>query len=110
MEISTKSYKRVSVVTVAGRIDSTNASEFGSELKSIADASGHNMILDLAGIEYVSSMGVREMITAMKAARKKGGEVSLANPSDIAAEVIQIAGLNHVFTIHDDVVTAVGSY
>ena len=102
LSISVEGYKRVDVVTVNGRIDSSNASELDAALENCRD----NIVLELSGVTYMSSAGLRAIVSA----RKRGGSVSIATPSERVAEVLQMAGLAPLFPTFDDITDAVGSY
>jgi anti-anti-sigma factor len=61
-------------------------------------------------VNYISSSGLRTLVTALRASKKKGGDVRLANPSERVQEVLGLAGLDTLFESYDDVTAAVGSY
>jgi len=110
MEISTKDMKRVSLVTVSGRVDSSTAPDFEKALRALVQANRSQIVLDLKAVEYMSSAGIRGMVSALKAAKGGGGDVRLAHPSTRVKEVLELAGLVSIFTIYDDLVEAVGSF
>jgi anti-sigma B factor antagonist len=110
MEIETTSYKRCSVVTVSGRVDSNTAPTFEQRLKSVIDGGQHNVILELPEVEFMSSAGLRGMVSSLKACKGGGGDLVVANPSNRVVEVMQLAGLTSLFTVYDDVTSAVGSF
>ena len=110
MEISTRELKRANVVTVKGRVDSATTPELEKTLQALLDGHRHHIVAELADVEYMSSAGLRALVSALKAAKKGGGEVVIARPSARVREVIDLAGLSSVFTMYDDVVEAVGSF
>ena len=110
MEIETASYKRCSVVTVSGRVDSNTAPTFEQTLRGVIDGGQRNLILDLNGVEFLSSAGLRGMVSTLKACKNGGGDLAVANPSTRVVEVMQLAGLTSLFTVYDDVTSAVGSF
>ena len=110
MEISTRELKRANVVTVKGRVDSATTPELEKTLQALLDGHRNYIVAELAEVEYMSSAGLRALVSALKAAKKGGGEVVIARPSARVREVIDLAGLSSVFTMYDDVVEAVGSF
>ena len=110
LKISTESYKRASLITAVGRIDSSNATQFDSTLKDVLSGGQHNLAIDLSQVNYMSSAGLRAIVAAQRECKKKGGDVRLAAPSERVAEVLSLAGLNSVFTVYDNVTAAVGSF
>jgi anti-sigma B factor antagonist len=110
MEISTKEMKRVSLVTVGGRVDSATAPDFEKALQALIQASRSQIVLDLKGVDYMSSAGLRAMVSALKAAKSGGGDLRLAQPSERVRAVLELAGLDAIFTTYDDLIEAVGSF
>ena len=110
MEVGTTSHKRCSVVTVSGRVDSNTAPTFEETLKSVIEGGQRNVVLELGGVEFMSSAGLRAMVSSLKACKSGGGKLVVATPSNRVAEVMQLAGLTSLFAVYDDVTTAVGSF
>ncbi len=79
MEISTHQYKHNDLVKVSGRIDSATASQLGKVLDDITHAGRFKIILDLSGVEFMSSAGLRVLISIQKTCKRYNrGEVILA--------------------------------
>jgi len=110
VETTTHEYKRVTVVTVKGRVDSATSGELEATLKRLAEKAQTNLILDLGGVEFLSSSGLRVLVTALKASRHAGGELVLARPAEQAADAISIAGLDALFKTYPDREAAVASF
>lgn len=112
LNIIRESHKRVELFTVSGRIDSGNASEFDTAVKAALDEGRYNLVLDLAGVSYMSSAGLRVLVAALRECKKlpNNGDVRLSNPSERVAEVLELAGLNEMFPTYDDTTSAVGSF
>ena len=110
MEINASEMKRVQLFEVVGRIDSNNANELGTELDSKVDDGKTNLVLDLSGVEYMSSAGLREMVRVLKRVKRSGGDLRIASPSDRVKEVLELAGLDTIFEIYPTQVEAVGSF
>jgi anti-sigma B factor antagonist len=110
MELSTKEMKRVSMLTVSGRIDSNTAPDFDKALQSLINANRSQIVVNMKDVEYLSSAGLRALVSAVKAAKGGGGDVRIAEPSKRVREVMDLAGLNSIFAMYDDTVEAVGSF
>ena len=108
MEITTRDYKRVSVIRVTGRIDSTTAPQFEEKLNDHIKNGHIHLVLEMDGADYLSSAGVRTLIATQKTLKGKGGEVTLAQPSQRVKEVLELAGLGQLFHIYDKTEAAVG--
>ncbi len=110
MEIKTSELKRVTLFEITGRIDSTNANELGEALNTAIDTGHTQIVVDLSGVEYMSSAGLREMVTALKKVKRGTGDLRLASPSERVLEVLELAGLDSIFEIFPNQVEAVGSF
>jgi anti-anti-sigma factor len=110
MNIETRELKHVSVVKVSGRVDSATAPNLDQALLNLLNAGRSQITLDLEEVEYMSSAGLRVLVSTQKAAKKSGGRLALANSSPRVKEVLDLAGLVPVFDIYPDVVEAVGSF
>lgn len=83
-------------VKVDGRLDTNTSPELEAELKF----DGVNeIVFDFAGLEYISSAGLRVLMAAHKAMAVCGGKMSVANPNAIVKGVFEITGMNGVFNI-----------
>ncbi len=105
-----ESFKRVDLVTLAGRVDSNSASQLDSTLKSLLENGRYKIVLELSGVSYLSSAGLRTMVSAVRESKKHRGDVRLANVSGRVDEVLKLAGLNAIFQVYEDKTSAVGSY
>lgn len=110
LDISVQSLKRVDLITLSGRVDSSTAPELEETLEDRIDEGRFNLVLDLSDVNYLSSAGLRALVSALRTCKKKGGDVRIANPSERVSEVMALAGLDSLFTMYDDVTVAVGSY
>jgi anti-sigma B factor antagonist len=109
-DISVSAFDHVTLVEVKGRVDSSNADELGEILnREIEDGHTH-IVLDLAGVDYMSSAGLREIVSALKRAKRGTGDVRLAQPSYRVREVLEMAGLDTILQIYPTQGEAVGSY
>lgn len=109
MKTDTRTYKRVSVIAVEGRIDSNTAADFETAVEN-ALSENPNLIFDASSVDFLSSSGLRVLVTARKKAKSRGGEFSLCSLSDQARDSLSIAGLDVLFTIHPDRESAIGAY
>ena len=111
MEITAKQLKRVDVVAVGGRVDSSTAPDLDEVLRSIVDAGRFRICMDLENLEYLSSAGIKVLISTLKACKRwNRGDLRLANMPPRIVEVFDLAGLTPLFKIYPNVVEAVGSF
>jgi len=110
MEINVSEMRRVRLFEIIGRVDSSNATELGNAMDKAVDEGTNNLVLDLSGVDYMSSAGLREMVRILKRVKRGGGDLRIANPSERVKEVLELAGLDTIFQIYPTQVEAVGSF
>ena len=84
-------------VALEGRLDTTTAPQLECELK--ADLDGvKTLILDLEALEYISSAGLRVLLSAQKIMAKQG-EMKLIHVSETIMEIFEVTGFSDILTI-----------
>lgn len=84
-------------IALAGRLDTTTAPKLETELKQ--NISGvEELVLDLAALEYLSSAGLRVLLSAQKVMNRQGGMV-VRNANEIIMEIFEVTGFVDVLTI-----------
>lgn len=110
LELEVQTLKKVDVVKLKGRIDSSNVAEFENALDSIQHQGRHCIVLDMTNLSYMSSAGLRAMVSALKAAKNKGGNVVIAAPNQNMVGTLNLVGFQTLFPQYDDVLKAVDSF
>ena len=110
MQISTQDSGAVAVVSVSGRVDSATAPDLEAALKKLVDAEKTQIVLDLLNVEYMSSAGLRAMVSTLKSVKRVNGDLRIANPSPRVEEVLRLAGLTSIFSIYRSRDEAVNSF
>jgi len=108
MQLETRQENGWTVVRVEGRLDTQNAGDFEARCAELVDGGATGMVLDHSGLVYVSSAGLRGVLTTAKRARAAGGELAVAALSGVTKEVFSISGFDAILPTHPDVATAVG--
>ena len=84
-------------LTLNGRLDTTTAPELENAIKeNIAGVT--NLVMDFAGLEYLSSAGLRVILSAQKTMNKQG-EMVIRNVNETINEVFEITGFIDILTI-----------
>ena len=92
MEIRPAVMNSIPLITLAGRWDGYGASQFEKEIPALAER-GIDVIVDLSGVNYLSSSGIRSLLKLENALRPKGAQAILVKPSPFVREVLNCAGL-----------------
>ena len=96
MEIKTTEEGTKLTIAVSGRVDTVTAPELEAGLK-FGDAT--LVVLDLSGVPYMSSAGLRLLLASHKAMASRGGELRIAGVQDAGREVLDITGFSDILAI-----------
>lgn len=97
----------VSVLQISGRLDAATVVEVDGRLVA-ASALNRPLVIDLAELTYISSVGLRILLQAAKRAQSAKLAFALAAPQPPVRDVFRITGLDSLLRIHDDVADALG--
>ena len=97
MKINQKKNADTLTVTVEGRLDTTTAPELETYLKS-AMGDCDKLVLDFSGLDYISSAGLRVLLTAHKAMMSKGG-MTVTGVNAIVSEIFEVTGFSDILNI-----------
>ena len=97
MEIKKTTNENTLNVAVSGRVDTTTAPALETELKASYE-SCNELVFDFADVEYISSAGLRVLLSAQKVMSKKGG-MKLVNVSEDILEIFEVTGFTDILTI-----------
>jgi len=91
-------------VIATGEIDLYTAPRLHSELAAVIanSAPATKIIVDMSGVEFCDSTGMNVLLSCLRQARERGGELELAAPRPPVKKILQVTGLDSVFTIGAD--------
>ena len=81
---------------VVGRLDTNTSPDLEAAIKLDGVK---EVVFDFAGLEYISSAGLRILLATQKAMMDCDGTMTVANPNDTVRSVFEITGCNSIFTI-----------
>ena len=84
-------------VALEGRLDTITAPELEKELKDSLDGVSE-LVLDLEKLAYISSAGLRVLLSAQKIMNKQG-TMKVKNPSETVAEIFEVTGFSDILDI-----------
>ena len=97
LSIDTDNKQDISVMSVKGRVDSETAPQFDSALSKLIRDNRNRIVLNLQGVEFLSSAGLRAMVKALKDAQGAGGDVRLVSVSAPIQGILLTVGFNQMF-------------
>jgi anti-anti-sigma factor len=107
VRLSVETTDDVTVVTVHGRLDIDGVEQVEVEFMSAA-TDAKRLVVDMTGVDYASSAGIRLILSKAKAMQARGGQIAVCRLHPLVRQVFQIACLGRVFPIVDTRDEAVG--
>ena len=100
MEIQTERANGTLIAKAEGRIDGVNARDFEEALKAAISTDDNTVVMDLEGLSYISSAGLRVILLIAKTLRKRNADLILCSLSDPIREVFEISGFDKIIPVH----------
>ena len=85
------------IATLAGELDTAAAQEAEKQLQPLLDSKGKEVVLDCTDLEYISSSGLRVLLSLLKQAQSVGSRVVLKNVNDVIRDVLDLTGFISIF-------------
>ena len=109
LRVSSRSQGDHVILALAGEIDLYTAPKLQSELTAaLAAGKPAQLVVDMSAVEFCDSTGMNVLLAAHRLATERGGGLTLAAPRAPVRKVLEVTGLESVFTIHDDLAAVTG--
>jgi anti-anti-sigma factor len=86
-------------LTVSGRIDADTTGQFQDALNGFIDQGERKIVLDIAGVDYVSSVGLRALLVGAKRLSPLGGKMVISAPHPRVLKLLELAGFMSILPI-----------
>ncbi len=106
MELNFKTEGGLTIVALKGRVDAVTAPEFEKKMIEAIEKGDRKILLNMAGLEYISSAGLRSILTIAKRLKAENGEIFFAELKGAVEEVFKISGFNSIFKVFESEKTA----
>lgn|SRR5690606_2712151 len=101
MSVTREKNGEILLVSAAGQINSANAAELETQLLQWVEEGEHKWVLDMSGVEYISSAGLRVVLLLAKRLKQQGGHVVLCSLQPHVLEVFDISGFLSILDVAD---------
>jgi anti-sigma B factor antagonist len=102
MEITVKSSGQAMVVEMAGDIDSNTAPQAQEQILPLVQP-GAKILLDMSGVEYMSSAGLRMLLSTYRQVSRQNGGIVLVGLAEEIKDTMSVTGFLNFFMIRDTV-------
>jgi anti-sigma B factor antagonist len=110
LSLETDNTREISVMKVKGRVDSETAPELDDALGKLLRDNRNKIVLDLRGVDFMSSAGLRAVVKAHQAAKKSGGDLRLASVSQPVEVILRTVGMMQMLQMYPTEQEAMASF
>jgi anti-sigma B factor antagonist len=89
------------VLKIEGRIDTTNFTEFETEINLLFNSGEKNIIFNCSGLNYISSSGLRVFLITQKKSISLSGKLHICCLLPSIKEIFDISGFSTIFSIYE---------
>lgn len=93
-------------IALEGRLDIDGTQAVDVRFSALATTRKQNLVVDLAGVSFLASIGIRLLITAARGQKGRGGRLVLACPQPAVRKVLESAGIDQLVPLFDDLESA----
>jgi anti-anti-sigma factor len=113
VQVSSRQFADVVVAAPVGRVDHNNAAQLEEALLPLAErssASKQAVVLDLSGVEYISSVGLRVLMVVAKKMRANDAKIAVAALQPVVAEIFAISRFDRILGVFPSVRSALEQF
>jgi anti-sigma B factor antagonist len=85
------------------RIDSSTAKSFEEQTNALIAGGAKKVVMDFSDVDYISSAGLRVVLTTAKRAKAEGGGLTLCGEQSNVKDVLEVSGFASIFGVHANV-------
>ena len=100
MRITEEPHGNVMVVMAAGRLDGSTSGAFAERIEPLIVGAQPRLLIDFSGIDFVSSAGLRVVLTLLKKVKAANGAFALCAVQAPVLEVLDISGFTSLIDVH----------
>lgn len=110
MEITEKNIEKCMIIGIQGRLDTISSAVFEKRLTELMDHQVDRILVNCSQMDYISSSGLRILLTALKRITAAKGKLVLCGMNDDINEIFAIAGFTNIFEIYPGEEEALGVF
>jgi anti-anti-sigma factor len=110
MFITVDQQQQATILTLNGDLDAVTSPRLSEALDREVAADRVRLVLDFAGVDYISSAGLRSVLATVKQVRGREGDVRLAAVSGEVLKVFEMSGFTSILRLFGDTSQAVESF
>src|SRR5688572_18179500 len=97
----------IQFIQLAGILDVQGVDAIGTKFAGYSSGDNSKVLVDLAEVEFLTSIGIRLLVTTAKSVASRGGKLVLLNPNENVKGVLEMTGIMDIIPIHSSLQDAV---
>ena len=110
MKITENIDDNICKLSLDGKLDAYHSIELEKYINKVILGGCSNLLLNFQGVDYISSSGLRVVLSSLKQLKKSGGNIILSNLHPYVMEVFEISGFKQIFEIYESEEDALKSF
>jgi anti-sigma B factor antagonist len=110
MQISAQHVEGAVIVKMMGSLDALTADAATDSINAQLSEGHVNLVADLSGVDFMSSAGLRAILSALKGARQQGGDLRLAGAQPSVQKVLRLSGFTTILQTYPTLDEAIASF
>ncbi|MBP2132484.1 anti-sigma B factor antagonist [Methanomicrobium sp. W14] len=110
MQVEYSDKNSVTIVRISGRFDGGSSPQAEADLNNIISEGKNRILVDLSGVDYISSSGLRVLLSAMKKIKPLGGKIKCFALTSFVSEIFEMTGFSQIFEVYEDEEKALSSF
>lgn len=106
ISIDASVHANTTVVHVSGALDHVTYSQFDAAIAEQIGAGARHLAIDLSRVDHIDDVGLRQLYSSLKKARRSGGDLSLAQPQEVVMDALTASRLHEVIAVYETLAEA----
>lgn len=108
MELNFSEFEKdIQFIQLVGILDVQGVDAIGTKFAGYSSGDNSKVLVNLAEVEFLTSIGIRLLVTTAKSVASRGGKLVLLNPNENVRGVLEMTGIMNIIPIHASLKDAV---
>jgi len=100
MNIVESEKNNITILSVSGRMDATTAPQFNEACQNVLSSGKKSVIVDLGGLEYISSAGLRSILVMGKSCKSAQANLAFCSMQNMVADMFKLSGFISILKVY----------
>lgn len=100
MESKVRDFNEIKIAEFYGKIDSNTSLEAQNTLSDLIKQGGKKILINFENLDYISSAGLRILLTTAKQLENMGGSLRICKPNETVSQIFTISGFDQIIKVY----------